>query len=287
MDKKGCAMRRGRRVAAVTAVLASALAAVSSPAVAQAQMDPNYHWRNDPLTKVMAGKPFVDRVLHRVPGSWFDAAPVSPGAQDALRRGKSLYGPGAPLYVGNFSMCTAAAVGTDSAGRMVAITAGHCGHVGEPVAAADSLQAGWSGRVARKNDALDYAVIELGPNAELTASYNGTTVRSAGGRANPGEVVCKNGYASGATCGAVLGADSQRHFTHLCAMAGDSGAPVYSGERLVGMVSGGLLPPGLNLQCKTPLQGALHAPTVVTNIDAVIADMNSAPGVGQGFVLAR
>src|SRR5699024_833913 len=36
-------------------------------------LDPNYRWMNDPVSKVMAGKPLEDWVLHRVPGSWFDA----------------------------------------------------------------------------------------------------------------------------------------------------------------------------------------------------------------------
>lgn len=256
------------------------------PAVANAQVDPNYHWKTDISSKFLAGKPLANQVLHRVPGSYFDATPVNPAAREALGRGKSLYGPGAPIYVGQYGMCTVTAVGTDATGRRVALTAGHCGNVGDPVSAADSLEAGYSGRVVRKNAALDYLVIELGPNTELTASYNGTTIRSLGGGVALGNTLCKNGYATGITCGITWASDHSLQIAQICAMAGDSGAPVYAGERLVGMVKGGIFPSQLNLSCRSPLQGAFHAPTASRPIDSVIADLNAAPGPGQGFRLA-
>ena len=276
-----------KKVMAAAAALVTAATLLLSPATANAQADPNYHWRSDPVSKALAGKPFADRVLNRVPGSHFDAHRIYPGAADSLRRGKSLYGPGTPIYVGPRGMCTVTAAGRDGAGRAVALTAGHCGNVGDQVASADSLEAGWSGRIVRKNPHLDYAVIQLGGNAELTASYNGSTIRSLGGAARPGQMLCKNGYATGVTCGHTWIADHNRHNTQVCAMAGDSGAPLYDGTRLVGMINGSPLPPGINLECKTPLQGGLHAPTVSTNIDRIISDLNSAPGPGNGFRLAR
>lgn len=274
------------KIRALAAAALTALTLVAAPQV-QAQTDPNYHWRTDPASKVLAGKPFADGVLHRVPGSWFDAQRANPGAAQAAARGRALYGAGAPIYVGLYGMCTVAAVGTDGAGRKVALTAGHCGNVGDQVVAADSFAAGPTGRVARKNGALDYAVIELGPRADLTASYNGTTIRSTGGAARTGDTLCKNGYATGVTCGMTWIADGVRNQSQVCAMAGDSGAPLYSGTRLVGMVNGSSIPQTANLACSTPLQGPIHAPTVSTNIDAIIRDLNARPGVGNGFRLAR
>lgn len=273
------------------ALAAAALSALSALTVtiapqANAQADPNYQWRNDPASKVLAGKPFAGSVLHRVPGSFFDAQRANPGAKNAASRGRALYGAGAPIYVGMYGMCTVAAVGTDGAGRRVALTAGHCGNIGDQVVSADSFAAGSTGRIARKNGALDYAVIELGPRADLTASYNGTTIRSTGGATRTGDTLCKNGYASGVTCGVNWIADGVRQQSQVCAMAGDSGAPLYSGTRLVGLVNGSSIPRFANLQCVSPLQGPVHAPTVSTNIDAIIADLNAAPGVGNGFRLA-
>lgn len=274
------------KIRALAAAALAALTVVAAPQV-QAQTDPNYQWRTDPASKVLAGKPFADGVLHRVPGSWFDAQRANPGAARAAARGRALYGAGAPIYVGLYGMCTVAAVGTDGAGRKVALTAGHCGNVGDQVVAADSFAAGPTGRVARKNGALDYAVIALGPRADLTTSYNGTTIRSTGGAARTGDTLCKNGYATGVTCGMTWFADGVRNQSQVCAMAGDSGAPLYSGTRLVGMVNGSSIPQTANLACSTPLQGPIHAPTVSTNIDAIIRDLNAAPGVGNGFRLAR
>ena len=69
----------------------------------------------------------------------------------------------------------------------------------------------------------------------------------------------------------------------VCAMVGDSGAPVFRDGRIVGSVSRGLVP-GLP-SCRTPWQGALHNPTVVANTDAIIADLNRREGPGSGFVL--
>lgn len=274
------------KIRALVAAGLAALAVAVAPQ-AEAQTDPNYQWRTDPASKVLAGKPFADGVLHRVPGSWFDAQRANPAAQQAAARGRALYGAGAPIYVGQFGMCTVAAVGTDGAGRKVALTAGHCGNIGDPVVASDSFAAGPTGRIARKNGALDYAVIELGPRADLTASYNGTTIHSTGGATHTGDTLCKNGYASGVTCGVTWFSDGVRNQSQVCAMAGDSGAPLYSGTRLVGLINGSSIPQFANVACSTPLQGPIHTPTASTNIDAIIRDLNAAPGVGNGFRLAR
>ena len=108
------------KIRALAAAALAALALVAAPQ-ANAQVDPNYQWRTDPAAKVLAGKPFAPGVLHRVPGSWFDAQRANPGAKQAASRGRALYGPGAPIYVGLYGMCTVTAVGTDGAGRQVCL----------------------------------------------------------------------------------------------------------------------------------------------------------------------
>ena len=95
--------------------------------------DPNYVWKNDWFSKVAAGKPQADYVLHRVPGSFYDAPQIPEESNTAMTNGKSLYGPGTPLYISEDTMCTLTAAGTDAEGRKVGITAGHCGNVGDPV----------------------------------------------------------------------------------------------------------------------------------------------------------
>src|SRR5699024_8638077 len=99
-----------------------------------------------------------------------------------------------------------------------------------------------------------------------------------------GEVLCKQGVATGRTCGNVWAADEGVQISQLCAMVGDSGAPVLAGDRMVGMVSGGVLP-DQRYSCRTPLQGQLFMPTASTNMDTVLADVDARGGVGAGFRL--
>lgn len=251
----------------------------------EAALDQNYRWTDHPIDKVMAGKPFADWVLHRVPGSWFDAPRIPEESMVVQNQDKSLYGPGTPIFVGDQMMCTLGVVGTDAEGRKIGITAGHCGNPGDKVWSADSWQVGASGTVATSNRLHDYSVIELGSNSEITRSYNGVTVNSLGGPVAPGQMLCKQGVATGTTCGHVWAADEALQISQLCAMVGDSGAPVLAGDRMVGMVSGGVLA-DQRYSCQTPLQGALFMPTVSTNLDNVLADMNNRGGVGAGFTLA-
>ena len=257
----------------------------TQPAFKPQGTDPNYVWKNDAFSKAAAAKPFDDYVLHRVPGSYFDAPRVPEESNAALTRGKSLYGPGTPLYVRQDTMCTLTAAGTDAAGRKVGITAGHCGNVGDPVSSADSWQVGPTGTIASRNDYLDYSVIEFGSKAEVTRNYNGVHATEVGGNVKPGAVTCKTGVATGTTCGMTYQQAKEIQINQVCAMEGDSGAPVMYKGRIIGAISRGLIP-GLP-DCRTPLQGALHDPTVAMSMDAILADMNRRGGVGAGFTLPQ
>ena len=199
--------------------------------------DPNYVWKNDSFSKLAAGKPQADYVLHRVPGSFYDAPQIPEESNTAMTEGKSLYGPGTPLYISEDTMCTLTAAGTDAQGRKVGITAGHCGNVGDPVSSADSWQVGPTGTLVTKNTYLDYSVIEFGSKAEVTRSYNGVTAYGVGGAAQPGEVACKRGVATGTTCGMTFQHGKEISVNQVCAMVGDSGAPVFRDGRIVGSVS--------------------------------------------------
>ena len=76
----GVAMRRSSAARLLTAAfLIATSAAIGSPAAHAQQAEApvgdllNYVWRTDPVSKALAGKPMADKVLHRVPGSFFDA----------------------------------------------------------------------------------------------------------------------------------------------------------------------------------------------------------------------
>ncbi|AWB83591.1 S1 family peptidase [Corynebacterium liangguodongii] len=264
------------------APLIAALVIAAGAPLAHAQEDPNYVWRTDPISKALAGKPFADAVLHRVPGSLHDAPRTAPEAAEAAARGKALIGPGTPIYVGSNAMCTVAVAGIDARGRMVALTAGHCGEVGQVVTSADAVGLGPAGLVAAVDHGLDYAVIELWPVAEVTRTYNGVSINHVGAPTlAPGQIVCKSGYASAQTCGFTWFEDGRMNLNQVCAMQGDSGAPLYSGDRLVGIINGGIV----NLPCNSPLQGPIFSPTASARFDTIAAAMDAAGGPGAGFRL--
>lgn len=255
-------------------------AIIENPAI-----DPNMRWVNDPLSKILAGKPTEEFILHRVPGSWFDAPRIPEESNEYLSQGKSLYGPGTPLFVGESGICTLAVAGTDAQGHKIGITAGHCGAEGDFVASADSWQVGNSGTIVATNQEYDYSVIEFGSNAEVSRSYNNVTVDEIAAGPRFGEQVCKNGVATGHTCGIHYGNLQGLQFNQVCASLGDSGGPLLVGNRLVGVISGGANPTGLDLSCRSPLQGFVHVPTMATDATAIINDINAKGRIGAGFQL--
>ncbi|MFP7366330.1 S1 family peptidase [Corynebacterium callunae] len=259
---------------------AAAMQSISDSAPAVQQALPNYVVRNDVQAQVMAAT--LGDVVHRVPGSWFNAPSVPVESQVAEQEGQSLYGPGTPIYLDGTAMCTLAVTGTDADGRKIGITAGHCGQAGDAVRSADSYWVGDSGTVVYNAPNADYSVIEFGSNAQLTNSYNGITVNSVGGGVAPGQQVCKSGVATGLTCGVVWSADERLSMSQLCAGRGDSGAPVFVENRLVGIVSGGVIP-NYDLSCTTPLQGPLFMPSLSVNMDQVLGDLDTLNGPGRGF----
>lgn len=255
-----------------------------APAGAQVRPPlPNYTIRTDLPAQVMALTP--GEVLHRVPGSWFNQPAVPVESQVTEEQGKSLFGPGTPIYLGQDSMCTLAVTGVDAEGRKIGITAGHCGDVGDAVRSADSFWVGEAGTIVADGSNDDYSVIEFGSNAEISNSYNGVTVNGIGGQTTNLQEVCKTGVATGFTCGLVWTADERLTMSQLCAMQGDSGAPVIANGRVVGLISGGLVA-NHDLSCRTPIQGPLHMPSLSVNMDRIVAEMDASGGPGRGFTLA-
>ncbi|MEZ2190093.1 S1 family peptidase [Corynebacterium sp. CCM 9204] len=243
---------------------------------------PNYQWRTDVVSQLMAGRP--GPVLNRVSGSWFNGPDIPEESFAAQRRGKSLFGPGTPVFIGPKTLCTLGVAGYDAEGRAVGITAGHCGNPGEAVISADSWEVGQAGTVVASSRNYDYSVIEFNDRAELTRSYNGVTVNSVGGTPVNGEILCKQGVATGHTCGTSWISEKRVNFSQVCAMRGDSGAPLLAGDRLVGVVSGGVFPDH-NLSCRSPLQGPFFMPTASPTIDAITDNLNAGGAAGAGFVL--
>lgn len=135
--------------------------------------------------------------------------------------------------------CTLTTIGTDSAGRLVGLTAGHCGTPGQTVYSERFANRGPAGRIIQTNNDLDYAVI-LFDRAKVIPlrTVSNVTIRSIQTAAPQfPSILCKTGRTTGSTCGVTFFSDNVSHFSAICVAEGDSGSPVVIGDRLIGMVN--------------------------------------------------
>ncbi len=135
--------------------------------------------------------------------------------------------------------CTMTTVGHSKTGKLIGITAGHCGKPGQKVFSETFQNRGQIGTITYSASDLDIAVIELDP-AKVTPlrSVRGVTIRRIDPRpaAFP-TIACKGGRTSGNTCGIVWFSEGAAHYSQMCVIEGDSGSPVVVGDRLIGMVN--------------------------------------------------
>lgn len=169
--------------------------------------------------------------------------------------------------------CTLTTIGTDAAGRLVGLTAAHCGDVGDGIVAENATERGALGRIVASDSTLDFAVIEFDPSRVIPVNHVGnTTITSVGVPASFPSIVCKEGRTTGRTCGWVYGDvfETRETLSQLCVIEGDSGAPVVIGDTLVGMVNAYMLVPCVG-------------PEIGRNMDHILAVMSERGGVGAGF----
>ncbi|AHH22367.1 hypothetical protein [Nocardia nova] len=187
--------------------------------------------------------------------------------------GRPVIGGGSGIIIDNQFECTVTTIGHDSAGRLVGLTAGHCGEAGSQVWAEQDRGAGVIGHFAYSNHDLDYAVIEFDPGRVTPVNRIGNlTITGVGAPAQFPNIICKEGRTTGNTCGLAFGDVFQTDETwaEMCVVEGDSGAPVVVGSTLVGMVN-------------AYLAVACFGPEVGTNMTAITNDMNARGGAGAGF----
>ncbi|MEV6772358.1 S1 family peptidase [Nocardia sp. NPDC051030] len=220
----------------------------------------------------------------------FTGVPGVAGADAA-----AVLGPGSGVLISTddpdlYAACSLTAAGFDGAGRMVGITAGHCGYVGDSVWAEGALGIGKVGRIAEVDDYWDWAVIEFeGAKVVPVRQITRSVVNGIGGRPRVFDTVCKNGRTTGYTCGVVWENIPEGFSSHVCADYGDSGAPVLLGDQLVGMIVAGAPATigSVDLELKSCSNPAdlIHEPDLATDIDIVMTDINQHGGVGAGFRL--
>ncbi|MFT4200873.1 serine protease [Gordonia sp. (in: high G+C Gram-positive bacteria)] len=152
-------------------------------------------------------------------------------------------GGGSPILIfkgGNSAAaCTVTAIGRSAnGGRLIGLTAGHCGTPGQRVFSEKYQNRGQIGVITYSAQDLDMAIIEFNGSVVPVRTVKGTTIT----RIDPRPVqfptvMCKQGRTTGHTCGVVWASDRKTHFSQMCVIEGDSGAPVTVGRRLVAMVN--------------------------------------------------
>ncbi|MFI9505409.1 S1 family peptidase [Nocardia sp. NPDC052566] len=213
---------------------------------------------------------------------------VVAGAGTAQAEPTAVLGGSSGVVFDNNAACSLTAIGHDSAGRLVGLTAGHCAPAGARLVAEKTPAAGPVGTVAFSDNGqgIDYAVIEFDP-AKVTPvrTVGATTIAGIGGEPGPGATVCSSGRTSGSDCGVVWGSLEGSTINQSCSKPGDSGGPVTVGDRLVGMNQGrltGLGPIGFDVPCVVAAI-PVHSPAFFAPIDVVLGAINAGGGVGAGF----
>jgi len=202
-------------------------------------------------------------------------------------------GGGAGIVIADNAVCTLTTIGHDRAGRLVGLTAGHCGGRGSAVKAEKSMGSGVLGVITESNFRWDYAVIEF-DKSKVTPqrSYRGLTISGPGPRPVFGQSACKAGRTTGTTCGIVWGNDPQvPTFTlsQVCSNHGDSGAPIVVGNKVVGLLNGGRVIRnigGTGLEIDVPCTNPnfpIHNPAISTPMTIILDDLNGRNIVGSGF----
>lgn len=169
-----------------------------------------------------------------------------------------------------YNTCTVAFSLAGKSGRPWAITAGHCGKPGQKVYALGKggpmmNKSSYLGtiRATSKSNAKkhtsDWAAISLNKNA-LRPQSKGVPNSISTYPQKRGAKICKNGSSTGKTCGKIKDNDvlvavadmekkgkndtAKMSSATLCAVQGDSGAPLYNDKGIVGVLISIISPPG-------------------------------------------
>ncbi|QNG21533.1 serine protease [Rhodococcus triatomae] len=185
----------------------------------------------------------------------------------------AVLGGGSGIVIDDELVCSITTIGHDNAGRLVGLTAGHCGRVGSTVVPEYKPDSGVVGTFVAANYDLDYAVIQFDPAKVVPVNRVGNvTITHVGPPAAFPQIGCKEGRTTGNTCGVVWGdlMQTQETWTQACVVEGDSGSPLVVGTTLVAMVNAYFLYPCIG-------------PEIGTNFDLIMHHMNGSGGPGAGF----
>jgi len=152
---------------------------------------------------------------------------------------------GDPVVGGGAYRCTAGANVTGG-GVYYLVTAGHCASAAATWYTGAGALIGPTAGASFPGD--DYAIVRYTGTVTHEGTVGAQDITSAG-NAYVGERVCMRGGTTGVHCGTVLALNATVNYaggtvhglikTSVCSEAGDSGAPLYDGPRLLGILSGG------------------------------------------------
>ena len=212
-------------------------------------------------------------------------APLAPIAGTADAAPRVQVGGGIGIVLDGRSICTLTAIGHDRSGRLVGLTAAHCGPEEAVVTAEKNRAAGALGVIVQRNPSVDTAVIAFDPAKVQPVRQVGPARISSVGRfpANTGANVCKSGRSTGYTCGPVLYQAQAKASSYVCAGPGDSGGPVIEGDRVVAMLNGGEVLAGITaVPCFTPAF-PVFSPMRATKMTDIVTVLNAQGAAGAGF----
>jgi len=152
---------------------------------------------------------------------------------------------GDPIFSGDGSFRCTAGANVTSGGVYYLITAGHCGEV---IASWYTLAGDYIGPTVETSfPGHDYALVRYDGSVPHDGTVGEQDITSAGD-AYVGEPVCMRGVTSGIRCGEVLALNVTVNYgdgtvnglieTSICTEPGDSGAPLFDGPILLGILSG-------------------------------------------------
>ncbi|MEN4460910.1 S1 family peptidase [Mycolicibacterium conceptionense] len=155
--------------------------------------------------------------------------------------------PGIPIYQvvdGSSTRCTLGYTARNAEGQRLAVTAGHCGTLGDTVY--DNADRPIGTYIAVQPDDVDtrtygYSIIQISPDVALSAWITPTLAIERHAQARPGDYVCLFGTTSGRRCSTVETLTAtEGTITGNLSNGGDSGGPVLRmrDRALIGIVIG-------------------------------------------------
>ncbi len=207
-------------------------------------------------------------------------------AQAAEAAPRATVGGGSGIVLNGNARCTMTTVGHDRTGQLVGLTAGHCGPLGAPVTSERTPKAGVIGRVMAASPRMDVAVINLDQARVRPVRQVGKArIYKVGSYPRPHSNVCKQGRSTGFTCGPTLLFQGDATLNYVCSNHGDSGGPIISRGRVVGMLNGALrvAGPGTPSIACTNRNVPLHSPMIATKMTDILKTLNRVDTPGNGF----